>query len=390
MTGTGGAPEAHPAPELARQSGDLVEAVLRFCRALRDRGVLLTPADAVDAARALRVIDITRRDELYLALRAVLIGRVEEYPLFDFLFDDFWRDVAADGEGTGPPGWVAPSLPGVQSSSGLALQRWGDEVSGEGELVGMPTFGDQEAVAEKDFSTFGSGELAEIERLAARLARRLTARPSRRWRAVPRRGRIDPRRTTRRALRTRGDVVELSFRKRKPRRTSLVLVCDVSGSMDLYSRFLLQFLYALQNHFNRVETFVFSTRLARITDQLEEGSYRAALRRLARDVQGWSGGTRIGESLRSLLEGWPRLIDHRSVAVILSDGWDTGDPALLSEALRALRRRAGRVIWLNPLLGSPDYQPLTRGMQAALPHVDVFAPVHNLASLEALVGHLSL
>jgi hypothetical protein len=247
----------------------------------------------------------------------------------------------------------------------------------------MPTFGDQEAVADKDFSTFGSEDLEEITHLAARLARRLAARPSRRWRAVRRGGRIDPVRTTRRALRTEGDVVELSFRKRRLRKTSLVLLCDVSGSMDLYSRFLLQFLYALQNHFSRVETFVFSTRLARITDQLEEGSYRRALQRLSRDVQGWSGGTRIGESLKSLL-------DRRTVVVVLSDGWDTGDPEVLSAALRAIRRQAGKVIWLNPLLGSPDYRPLARGMQAALPHVDVFAPAHNLASLEALVSHLAL
>jgi uncharacterized protein len=184
--------------------------------------------------------------------------------------------------------------------------------------------------------------------------------------------------------------VQLARRVRKRRRTKLVLLCDVSGSMDLYSRFLLQLVFALQRAFARVESFAFSTSLHRITPQLERGTYREALDRLAREVPGWSGGTRIGESVAAFAAGWPRLVDRRTVLVILSDGWDTGEPAVLADALAALRRRAGRVVWLNPLLGSPGYEPLTRGMQAALPHVDVFAPVHNLESLERLVAHLSL
>jgi uncharacterized protein with von Willebrand factor type A (vWA) domain len=169
-----------------------------------------------------------------------------------------------------------------------------------------------------------------------------------------------------------------------------VVVCDVSGSMDIYSRFLLQVLYALQHAFARVETFVFSTRLVQITDALTSDSYRAALDALARVSAGeWSGGTKIGESLEQLRRGWPRLFDRRTAVIVLSDGWDTGDPEVLGAALRELKRRAGRIVWLNPLLGSPAYQPLTRGMQAALPHVDVFAPAHDLASLERLASHLS-
>jgi uncharacterized protein with von Willebrand factor type A (vWA) domain len=160
--------------------------------------------------------------------------------------------------------------------------------------------------------------------------------------------------------------------------------------MDLYSRFLLQFLYALQNNFARVETFVFSTRLSRVTPHLKGERYAGALTRLARDVHHWSGGTRIGASLAAFVAEWPRLVDRRTVVIILSDGWDTGDPGQLAGALETIQRRAGRVIWLNPLLGSPGYKPLTRGMQAALPHVDVFAPAHNLASLQALARHLVL
>jgi uncharacterized protein with von Willebrand factor type A (vWA) domain len=170
-------------------------------------------------------------------------------------------------------------------------------------------------------------------------------------------------------------------------KTKLVVLCDVSGSMDLYSRLLVQFLYALQNQLGRMETFVFSTRLHRITEGLRGHSYEVALSRLG-DVRDWSGGTKIGESLRAFYQDWRRLLDRDTVVLVLSDGWDTGDPAVLADALVAIRRRSGKIIWLNPLLGSPDYQPLTQGMVAALPHVDAFLPAHNLESLRDLARHL--
>jgi uncharacterized protein with von Willebrand factor type A (vWA) domain len=187
-----------------------------------------------------------------------------------------------------------------------------------------------------------------------------------------------------------GAAIEPPRLERKLRKTKLVALCDVSGSMDLYGRFLLQFLYALQNSFARVESFVFSTRRSRITPHLVRGSYSEALDALARGESGWSGGTKIGESLAAFVGGWPKLVDRRTIVLILSDGWDTGEPTILGDAMRMLQKRAGRVIWLNPLLGSPSYRPLTRGMQAALPHVDVFAPGHNLEALEDLVRHFRL
>jgi uncharacterized protein with von Willebrand factor type A (vWA) domain len=222
------------------------------------------------------------------------------------------------------------------------------------------------------------------------MARRLAARPSRRWKRARRGARVHLRATMRGLLGTGGDPAGLAYQERKLRRTKLVAICDVSGSMDLYSRFLLQCLFALQHSFARVETFVFSTRLDRITDQLDRRRYHDALDELSHTVRGWWGGTRIGESLSAFADAWMRLVDRRTIVIVLSDGWETGDPEQLGAALEAIAKRAGRVIWLNPLLGSPTYQPLTRGMQAALPHVDIFAPAHNLASLEALVHHLSL
>jgi len=168
------------------------------------------------------------------------------------------------------------------------------------------------------------------------------------------------------------------------------VICDVSGSMDIYSRLLLQFVYGLQNSFARVESFVFATSLSRITGELKNKTYDRALDRLSANVRGWSGGTRIGASLLDFNARWLRRIDKRTVVIILSDGWDTGEPEQLALALAKIKERAGRLIWLNPLLGSAGYEPVTRGMQVALPLVNVFAPAHDLASLRALEKHLVL
>jgi uncharacterized protein with von Willebrand factor type A (vWA) domain len=280
---------------------------------------------------------------------------------------------------------MEPHFPRARDAA-LAFAEWTDLGEGEGEPVGLPGVSELEATMGKDFSTFNADELDEVARLARQLARRLATRRSRRLTPSRRRGRVDLRRTLRLNL-TRAEPVELARRRRRILKTKVVVLCDVSGSMDLYSRLLVQFLYALQNQLGRMETFVFSTRLQRITDELRGQTYLAALARLG-EVRDWSGGTKIGESLRAFLAGWRRILDRDTVVIVLSDGWDTGEPAILGEALAEIRRRAGKVIWLNPLLGSPDYQPLTQGMVAALPHVDAFLPAHNLDSLRALVRHL--
>ena len=374
----------------APRARDLLTGTVRFCRLLRARGLAITPAESRDAVRALEVVDLGDRSEVHRALRTVLATRPEEFPIFDATFDAFWGGLMAVG---GPPGAAAPTpapelnahFPRAKDAA-LDFSGWTEVGDGEGEPVGLPGVSDLDATMGKDFSSFGMADLVEVERLARQIARRLATRRSRRLRPSRRRGRVDLRRTVRLSL-TRGELIELARRERRIQKTKLVIFCDVSGSMDLYSRLLLQFLYAMQNQLGRMETFVFSTRLHRISDDLRHASYRGALARLG-DVRDWSGGTKIGESLQAFNVGWPRLLDRDTVVIVLSDGWDTGDPAILAEALRTMRRRAGKVIWLNPLLGSPDYQPLTQGMQAALPHVDAFLPAHNLDSFRALARHL--
>jgi uncharacterized protein with von Willebrand factor type A (vWA) domain len=375
---------------------DLRAAVVRFATALRRDALPVTVVQVTDAVRALEHLDLGDRHEVYLGLRAVFVTRPEEIPVFDRWFDAFWRvqadevvDVMA-GLMSVPVEAESSALPaGAQQRDTLALEGWGEEEAADtGEPLGVPGLSDREAVMTQDFSSFGPDQLEEVLRLTLQIARRLARRLSRRRRPAARRGRIDLRRTFRANL-SRGDLLELRFRRRKQRKVRLVLLCDVSGSMDLYSRFLLQFLFALQRAFGRVETFTFSTKLTRVTDHLRTRSYRHMLRRLT-EVRDWSGGTRIGESLGQFNREWPNLVDRRTIAIVLSDGWDTGEPDVLATELLRIKRRAGRVIWLNPLLGNPSYEPLTRGMAAALPLVDVFAAAHNLAALRSLAGKLSL
>jgi hypothetical protein len=282
------------------------------------------------------------------------------------------------------------SLQKIRPAGLPSVEQWLSQTAAGDETVSVPRESDVEATGGRDLTALGADDLVEIERIARQIARRIAARPSRRWRAARRGPRIHLRAAMRHSLGTGGDTPDPPRRERKRRRTRVVAICDVSGSMDIYSRFLLQFLFALQNSFARVETFVFSTALSRVTGTLTGERYDAALARLSAAVGGWSGGTRIGASLAAFNAEWARLVDRRTVVVILSDGWDTGDPEQLGDELRTIARRAGRVIWLNPLLGSPSYEPLTRGMQAALPHVDVFAPAHNLASLRDLARHLRI
>ncbi len=387
------------------EGSHLVVATTRFLRALRERGLLVTPAESIDAARLLELVDLSDRADFYFALRSLVTSRPEDYAIFDALFDRWWRAQATGGrratrqraasqKGEGPRGPLPNASPPASQQipgSVVSLTKWADPEEAEEEQAGaLLAPSESAALAKKDFSAFAADELEAIQRVAARIARRLLLRPSRRWKAAARGSRVHLRRTIRNSLKSGGEIIELAYRQRKLRKTKVVALCDVSGSMDLYSRFLLQFLYGLQQHFARVETFVFSTSLSRITEQLQHESYSTALNELARGVSDWSGGTKIGESIAAFVSDYQHLLDSRTVVVVLSDGWDTGEPEVLEDAMRLIRRRARRVVWLNPLLGSASYEPLTRGMQAALPHVDVFAPVHNLESLNALVAHLSL
>jgi uncharacterized protein len=379
---------------------DLTTAVLRFGHMLRAAGLPLTIGEMMDGVRALEAVDLLDRRDVYLALRTTLVARHEEFPAFDRCFEAFWRFQAAEGQGldglTTPAEAAIPeehagnsaAEAAAQKKVSVALEGWEEQAEDDGEPLEVPGVSDKEILMDQDFSAFPVEDLDEVARLTILIAKRLARRISRRKRPTRRGGVVDLRRSIRANL-MKGEIIELRRRERRRRKIRLVLLCDVSGSMDLYSRFLLQFLYALQNVFGRVETFTFSTRLTRVTEHLKGASYRQALAKLT-EVRDFSGGTRIGESLQEFNARWGHLVDRHTIVLLLSDGWDTGEPELLANEMLAIKRKAGRLIWLNPLLGNPSYEPLTRGMAAALPLVDHFAAAHNLASLRDLAGHLKL
>ena len=232
-------------------------------------------------------------------------------------------------------------------------------------------------------------DLVALEELSLRLLRRMSLRRSRRLAVCNLADRVDLRRSIRRSIMRGGEPIVLAYKGRKPRKNKLVIFLDISGSMNFYSLFLVRFAYALQSRFQQVHTFLFSTDVIEISDLLRTTNLLEALRRLSQRPAGWSGGTRIGESLQQFNQLYGRkLLSRDTIFLILSDGWDTGEPDLLAAQLRAVKRRVQKILWLNPLLGLKEYQPITRGMAAALPYVDVFAPAHNLESLLALERYL--
>lgn len=374
---------------------NLVGNVVQFCRLLRTRDLLVTPTEALDAVRALEVVDVARRDEFYWALRTVLTSGPDDAATFDEMFAAFWTAERLMELAAAAPPAELPATDGAapaesaSASQDVALASVdADELDREAEEHEVALYSPVEVLAQKDFGDLAADELGEVTRLAQRIARRLALRLSRRLRAARRGHLVDARRTLRRSLRYGGTALELIHRRRRIRKPDLVLICDVSRSMDTYSQFLLLFAYALQHTPARVETFVFSTQLSRITPLLR-GAWADVLAALSATVQHWSGGTRIGQCLQEFNERYaPAHVGSRTVVIVLSDGLDTGDVGLLDAALSDLKRRAGRLVWLNPYLGRASYQPLARGMSTALPYLDVFASAHNLATLRELERYI--
>ena len=339
--------------------------------------------------RALVAVDPSDREAAYFALRSALCSRRSDLMLFDAAFAAAFgsrREVAPPPEPGALEEIGAPALP--RAALPFPSRAPAPE---ELELDPVPVaWSDVEVLRQKDFAHYSDAERALARRIMASLAQRGPRRASRRTRPARRRGspphasRPDLRRTVRAALRYGGEPVERHWRRPSDRPRPVVLVCDISGSMASYSRMLLQYMQACVAARRRVEAFVFGTRLTRVTVELESRDPDRALDRATAAAHDWSGGTRIGDALATLNREHGRRLGRGAVVVLLSDGWDQGDPALLSGEMARLRRCAHRVVWLNPLKADPAYEPLTRGMRAALPHVDHFLAGNSLASLEEL------
>jgi uncharacterized protein len=374
------------------QSERLAASIVEFCRFAGAHGLSRDLRRTLTALEAAKMIGTEDRETFAFVLQAALCSSREEWDLFLQLFEEFWgesrptpksasRASERSREGNAQEQEVASTVFLDQPANEAASR------DGEGKAVYGASV--QARLKKLDFSEVPLDDLAALEELSVRLLRRMSQRLSRRRIISNLADRVDLRRSIRRSIAYGGEPISLAYKARKPRKNRLLVLLDISGSMNFYSLFLLRFTYALQAHFQRVDTFLFSTDVVEISDLLRTRHLTEALRRLSERAMGWSGGTRIGESLRQFNQLYGRkLLSRDTTFIILSDGWDTGEPEVLAAELRAARRRARRIIWLNPLLGLKDYQPITRGMAAALPHVDVFAPAYNLESLLALERHL--
>lgn len=360
--------------------------VVAFCRYLRAHDFTIGPAEESMALDALQRLSALRDNDTFrLCLRATLARSKTQQQRFDELFPKYFTELgqAVDSkiknDSKGKPATKQPQkAPDLQ-----ALKDWlyGKPATDEVELA---AYSSQESLSEKDFSTFSDTELREIWSLIQQIARTLALRMSRRWERTHTAQHLDLRKTMRTNLRRGGELFDLAFQKPREERHQLVVLCDVSKSMDLYSQFLIQFSYAFQQAYRHIETFVFSTQLERITPALRAADYQEAMHILSAKTRVWSGGTRIGYCLDDFYQHYSRIINKKTVLIILSDGMDTGEPERMEQVMAQLKRKAGKIIWLNPLAGRPGYQPTVRGMEIALPYIDVFASAHNLESLKAL------
>ena len=368
----------------------LLDNLLLFGRILRGAGIAVHPGRLLDVVSALDHVDLRSRDEVYYACRALLVHGPEQIAIFDRAFDAFWSvhttDAPRSGDRRTQPRDAAAIEQLVAAAASVPDQADAAEATTE---RGLKIWSDAGGLSEKDFAALTDEEVAEASAALERLVWSPGERRTRRW--IRGRGpRLDLRRAIADSRRTGGDVVRLARQRRRIRARPLVLLCDISGSMERYSRMLLRFAHAIARRHRRVEAFLFSTRLTRITRQLRTAHPDAALLAVARAVPDWSGGTRIGRAIKEFHQQWAgRVLTGGPVVLLVSDGWDCGDPGELAAQVARLQRRCHRLVWLNPLIGSIGYAPLTRGLQAALPFVDDFLPARTLTNLADLAVHLN-
>ncbi len=386
--------------------GNFTANLLHFGRLLRRLDIHVSSQQICDFAVGVMNIDITRRDDLYHTARAFLLHDIEKLAIFDQAFDLFWskhikmllefsvssrkrerswgelKDEEATSENTRNR-WIGEDYPIIEQ----------DVQKSENPIMQVnPIYSSIETLYRKDFSELNSDELRQAKNLITKMVWELGQKRTRRKiRAIKQRSFLDFRRSLRNNLNYGGEIVQLAWRHRKLKQRPIVVISDISGSMECYSQIFLFFLYGLVQRNRRMEAFVFGTRLTRITPALRQKDVESVLNDLSSIVFDWSGGTRIGESIKEFNYLWSRRVLGRgAIVIIISDGWDRGDLGLLDKEIGRLRRSVNRLVWLNPLAGSPDYQPLVKGIQTVLPYVDDFYPLNNLSSLESVAQKLSM
>jgi uncharacterized protein with von Willebrand factor type A (vWA) domain len=390
----------------------LLREAVGFGRALRAAGLAVDLAAAVDYARALPMVDVGEREQVRAAGEAVFVRRRDDREIYDAVFDRWWRqrrrrqgdfgapplprptdepELEGESAGQAEPAAGDERVESQPDQQGVPIPSAGDDDAQdgaeiEGVIVAPDAYSRGEMLRHREFDRMTPAELRDAERLVDALIPHLELRRTRRYELHSHGRRLAPRAMFRRNLGTGGQLLTWVWRRPVKEPRSLVVLCDISGSMERHSRLLLRFVQALSASSEvRAESFVFGTRLTRVTRLLRDKDRDRALARVADTVNDWAGGTRIGESFRTFNQKWARRsLRSSGVVIVVSDGWDRGDPALVAAETARLRRNCHRLVWLNPLAGTPGYQPLAGGMRAAFPYVDDFLPAGTVASLERL------
>ena len=379
----------------------LAENVVHFARVLRAAGLRVGPDKVIDAVHALEIGGVRRRDDFYWTLNAVFLDRHEQQPLFDQAFHIFWRDPRLLDR---IMHLLLPKIRGnTRKSEPESARRLGDALFPAGfkqrtvphpsqkiDIDASFTFSEQELLQTMDFETMSAAELAQAKAAIARLRLPVRRVPTRRYAPSRQGNKVDMRATLRASLRSGSALIRLHKRAPVTRHPPLVILCDISGSMNRYSRMFLRFLHALTGDRDRVYTFVFGTRLTNITRYLRHSDVDVALGKVSTVVQDWAGGTRIGKCLHEFNRHWSRrVLGQGAVVLLISDGLDRDVGAGLEPEIERLHKSCRRLIWLNPLLRYEGFEAKPAGVKAMLPHVDDFRPVHNLQSLVGLAKALT-
>ena len=380
----------------AMNDESLSEKVILFSRFLRNHGFKIFSSNTTDLLRGLEEIDTTVRRDFYTTVRANLVTNEEEWRQFDDLFEAFWQETGEKtGEGgdkqeEGPERACDPDEDLFSEMTGDQTTAWQETAEQEKETLEGRSYSPVSLLEKKDFCSFEKGDMRFARLILKNMMSPFRTMNSRRHKRSRKPGNIDFRMIIRRGLKTGSIPPELFYKRRKKKLKRLVVLADVSGSMDRYARFIMPFILGLKGVGPKTDVFVFSTSLASITPIVRRFDIDKALEIIAREIPEWSGGTRIGFSLHQFNQQYgDRLVNHRTVVVILSDGWDLGGKELLKREMETLNRKAYAIIWLNPLSGDLDYRPICKGMQTAMPFVDYFLPADSLESLKRVGRVLS-
>jgi uncharacterized protein with von Willebrand factor type A (vWA) domain len=361
--------------------------LVHFSRLLRAVGLGVIPRTSQDLIAAATSVGLGDRQDVYHAFKAVSVVRSTEIPIFDEAFDLFFgsrRALLADVQGA----WDVPQRHGSEITTLPVIRAAGmaDSLDDAGDLSDIVGGSHTERLASRDFADMTPLEREEVRRMISRVMWRAADAASRRWRPSTAGLRPDLRRTFRGLLGPEGDLMPLSLIERRRRKRPLVVLADISGSMERYTEMFLHFIHAAQGRLGRVEAFVFATRLTHISREMRQRDTQAALGRVAEAVEDWSGGTRIGDALEQFNRVWSRRVTRGgAIGLIISDGWDTGEPDLLEQQMARFSRSMHRAVWLNPLAGREGYAPETRGMRTVLPYIDDFLPAASLVDLKGVI-----